>query len=322
MRHHPGTRTFPSLETPFWSRPVLGVLFPLLWAFSAVSCQPRPEAASAASVVFVSILPMQEWVERIGGDDIKVEVLVGSGQSPHTYEPTPRQMAALSQARLLFVIGVPFEAALLSRIQEVSPNLVVVDVAEGLRTLDVNEEDGHGDEGHGSHGGGHEGESHGDKDPHVWLDPVLAQVMVDRTIEALSSQFPRGEAGFRSRGKAYKEELTLATRSLEQLLLPFRGVRLLAYHGAYGYLCQRFGLEQTAVTMGAVGASARELAGMISDLKQHPVFVQKQFSVASAERLAQELGSRVVVLDPLAGNYLENLVQMAGVIAAALGGEK
>ncbi len=71
--------------------------------------------------------PVAYLAERIGGPLVDTSVLVGSGQDPHTYEPTPGQMSRLADARLYFSIGLPFEDSLLPRIRELSRNLTIVD---------------------------------------------------------------------------------------------------------------------------------------------------------------------------------------------------
>ena len=71
--------------------------------------------------VFVSTLPQKYFVERVGGERVVVSVMVGPGQSPATYEPTPRQLSHLSKARLYFRIGVAFEDVWMDRISAANP---------------------------------------------------------------------------------------------------------------------------------------------------------------------------------------------------------
>ena len=84
----------------------------------------------AAACVAVSTLPLQSWAQELLGED--VQVLVGPGQSPALFEPTARQLSALSAADLFFAIGVPFERAWLPRITADRPDLEIVDLAAGL----------------------------------------------------------------------------------------------------------------------------------------------------------------------------------------------
>ena len=66
--------------------------------------------------VFVSIAPQAFFLERVGGSHVEVGILVSPGQSPHTYEPSPREASALARATVFFTIGMPFEKMLIEKI--------------------------------------------------------------------------------------------------------------------------------------------------------------------------------------------------------------
>ena len=81
----------------------------LAWSVFFSLAQVRVLRAEERVKVFVSILPQAFFVEQVGGSRVEIDVLVGPGQSPATYEPTPKQMARLPRADIYFSIGVPFE---------------------------------------------------------------------------------------------------------------------------------------------------------------------------------------------------------------------
>lgn len=126
--------------------------------------------------VFVSILPQEYLVERIGGERVSVQALVQPGHSPHTYDPSPRQMAALSRARVFFRIGVGFERGFLPKIEAAHPGLLIVDTRKGipLRTMSAHHHHHHHDDedhSHSSHAHGvdadpAEGHAHPDHPDH------------------------------------------------------------------------------------------------------------------------------------------------------------
>ncbi len=128
-------------------------LLPLLLLTFLVPCCSAPEIDEAAERsrpgIFVSIPPQKFLAERIAGDLVSVDVLLPPGQSPATYEPTPRQMNRLSDAALLFRVGVPFEDRLMRKITDTMPELEVVDTREGIELRRM--ESGH-DHGHAYHG--------------------------------------------------------------------------------------------------------------------------------------------------------------------------
>lgn len=92
---------------------------------------------STKPTIFVSILPQKFFVEQIAGDDFEVEVMVPPGQSPATYEPTPQQMVALSNAVLYFKIGVQFEQSWMKKIGSLNPNMLIVDSAKGIKIQEM-----------------------------------------------------------------------------------------------------------------------------------------------------------------------------------------
>ena len=120
--------------------------------------------------VFVSILPQKYFVERIGGDQVKVEVMVNPGESPATFNPNPKKMSLLSQAKLYFSIGVPFETIWIDRIQSIHSNLQFVPLHD-----EAHDKSGT-DQGHG-HPSRH---SHGSSDPHIWTSPAKVKLIAKK----------------------------------------------------------------------------------------------------------------------------------------------
>lgn len=268
---------------------------------------------SAQVRVCVSILPQAFVVERIGGERVAVEVLVGPGQSPHTYEPTPAQMVALERADIYFRIGVPFEDALMDRIERTMPDLQIVDLRNGITLLPLADHD---------HGPGEEcaGE-HGRLDPHTWLDPGLVAVQARTVAEALSQLDPDGVASYRSNVAALLGDLARVDAEVREVLEPVRGERMLVFHPAFGYFARAYGLEQVAIEVEGKEPGPRQLQRMVeqaAERRVNAIFVQPEFARTAAEAVAREIGVEVISIDPLARDYLENLREMAGTVRRAL----
>ena len=298
-------------------------LLPLLLLTFLVPCCSAPEIDEAAELsrpgIFVSIPPQKFLAERIAGDLVSVDVLLPPGQSPATYEPTPRQMNRLSDAALLFRVGVPFEDRLMRKITDTMPELVVVDTREGIELRRM--ESGH-DHGHAYHGD----HTHqpGAPDPHSWLDPRLAMVQARTMHDALVQLLPGNAAALRDGLERLTADLQETDRRVAQALEPLHGRSIYVFHPAYGYLTDAYGLTQVAVELEGKEPSAKQLADLISRARGDRVkaiFYQPQFSRGSAETLAREIGGVAVELDPLAENYLQNLERMAAAIKDALEAE-
>ncbi len=258
--------------------------------------------------VYVSILPQAYFVERIGGSDVQVEVLVQPGQSPATFEPTPRQMAELSRADIYFRIGLPFETRLLGKIASICPDLNVVDTRKGIKLRPMT---GQGDD-----------HDRGAADPHFWLDPELAAVQAKNIAGGLSTLAPNKQKIFNENLQTLRTDLKQLDSTLAAILAPLHGRKLYVFHPAYGYLAGAYGLEQVAVEAGGKEPGARQIAELIDHARADNVrviFVQPQFSTSTAKSIAEAIGGVVIPLDPLARDYITNLQTMAARIDSALG---
>jgi zinc transport system substrate-binding protein len=273
---------------------------------------------------FCSIPPEQYLIDRIGGNHVTVHVMVGPGQSPHTFEPTPRQMASLADTDVYFAIGLPFEREILDGAQELNPGLLVVDASEGIprRQIDGERDDQRGDE-HGHQGDATHLESEGLTDPHIWLSPRNAVHMARSICHALAGLSPELKDYFDANLEVLVSDLNKLDEELTKTLKPLAGESIYVFHPAFGYFTDAYGLKQIPVEMGGTEPSARELVSLTDKAKEdgvHVIFVQPQFSRKSAEAIAREIGGAVVPIDPLSSSYLENLRSIAAEIRKALAG--
>jgi zinc transport system substrate-binding protein len=261
----------------------------------------------AAQTVFTSIPPQAWLAEQLAEDLVRVEILLPPGASPATYEPTPRQMAALDRSQLYLQIGAPFEGPVLSKVADLMPDLRVVDCRAGV-TLEPIDGESHG------HGGGL-------LDPHIWLDPQRMKIIARTSARALQELLPDRAQEIEIRLAALLTSIDATDRRVAEILAPYAGRTLLVFHPAYGYFTRRYGLVQMAIEEDGKAPSARRMAAVVDEIGQQRVpalFVQPQFSRTTAERVAGALECELVQLDPLAGDYLANLEAMAAGIAEAL----
>jgi len=266
--------------------------------------------------VVVSIPPQAYFVERVGGEYVKVQVLVGPGQSPHTFEPTPRQATGLARAHLYFTIGVPFEERLLEKITASGGGVRVVDTCKGIKLRSMSaDEPVH-------HEGEHEHESGaGRPDPHTWLSPRLAKIQAANICEGLMAVDPRHAATYERNLKALQADLDEVDARIAEALAPLKGRKFFVFHPAFGYFADAYGLKQVPVEIEGKSPGARQLAVLIEKARQEGVrviFVQPQFSPRGAQAVAEAIGGAVVPIDPLARDYLKNLEHIAQQIKRAL----
>jgi zinc transport system substrate-binding protein len=286
----------------------------------------RAAEPTAPVQAFAGILPVAGFVERIGGARVQVRVLVGSGQSPHTFEPAPHAMADLADAAVYFSADLPFEERLLAKITAVNPALKIVHTRAGVPLRRMTAAEAEADEEHAAgaaHEPEHEPHDHaaGEPDPHFWLAPRNAKVLAAHVAEGLAAADPAHAAEYRDRLRAVQDDLDRLDADLREALAPLKGQAFFVFHPAFGYFGDAYGLRQVAVEIEGKEPGARRLGDLIQEARRlgvRVVFVQPQFSRKSAEAVARAIGGAVVEMDPLARDYAANLRDMAEKIRKAL----
>ena len=282
--------------------------------WGALSCDAAPAAVSA----FVSILPQAGFLDRLGGDRVRVEVLVPPGQSPATYTATAAQMARLSEAQVYFRIGVPFENVLLPKLTRSVKTVRIVDTRRGITLRRMAHHHHHDGDGHG-----HD-EPEAGADPHIWLSPELVVRQAKTMVEALVDIDPEGAPVYRANLQAFTGELKAVHGRLLETFRPLKGKTLMVFHPAWGYFADAYGLRQEAIEIEGKTPSAKQLGRVMDQAKREGVkviFVQQQFDQRCARAVASSIGGAVVALDPLAKDYLPNLERIATEVKRALSQE-
>lgn len=257
-------------------------------------------------VVVVSILPHAYFVDQLAHDLVDVVTLVGEGQNPHSYEPSPSQMARLAEAELWILSGTDFEFALRDKVTGLFPGLRIVDGTEGMQ-FRLLEEHEHEEEGHDEHDM--------NIDRHTWLGYDQSKVLLTNTKDALIATLGSdAKPLIESRYQNLLSDIDELFASLSEQLKPLAGTTVFVYHNSFGYFLDAFSIKQEAVETGGKEPTAKALAALIEKAKaERPkvIFVQKQFPVASAKTVADAVGAVVVSLDPLAYNWMESIKTMA-----------
>ncbi len=294
------------------SRTAPGLAALALLALSAVPHAVAQTDAAPVLKVAVSILPQAYFVERVGGVRVDVQVLVGPGLSPHTFEPTPKQLTALADARVYFRVGIDFEQALVPRLAGLFPNLRIVDTRAGvpLRHFAAHEASCE----HAEHGHADEAAA-GRPDPHIWLNPLLVKTQAQTICDTLCELDPAHADEYRRNLAAFHADLDRVHAQLAAALAPLKGRELFVFHPAFGYFTDAYGLRQVPVEIEGKEPTARQLQALVARARAANVkviFVQPQFAKKAAQTVAEAIGGVVVPLDDLARDYLKNLEDIAG----------
>lgn len=288
---------------------------------------------SSTLKVFVSILPQKYFVEEIGGKRVDVNVLVKPGKSPATYEPLPDQVISLSDAKILFTIGVPFENAFLSKIKSTLKQITIIDTSKGIKKRKLEHHKHDDEEHHDDHDKHDKHDKHDDHDdhddhhgemiddPHIWLSPTLVKVQAKTIYNSLVKQDPKGEDVYKKGYKNLISELDSINIELKKVFAPYKGKTIFVFHPAFGYLTDSYGLKQVAIETGGKSPSPFALEKIIQHAKSKNVkiiFVQPEFSKKSAQAIATAIDGKVVTINPLNPDYIKNLRMMAQQIKKGL----
>jgi zinc transport system substrate-binding protein len=286
----------------------------------AVACTaPRgPEGGNDERLeVMVSILPQRTFLERIGGDRVRVSVMVEPGASPATYEPKPAQLKALSRSAAYFSIGVPFEDAWLSKIVAANPEMAIVDTIAAIERMPM-QAHGHDDD---DADAGDTDHAEGAPDPHVWLSPALVKLQAEAICDALVALDPTHGNAYRANRDAFLADVDALDAEIGARLEGIAGARFLVFHPSWGYFARDYGLEQIAIEVGGQEPSAQELARLIEEAREEGirvVFAQPEFSTQDAETIAREIDGEVLLVSPLDADWVGNLRRVARTFADVL----
>lgn len=275
--------------------------FTLLLTLFLGGCSNPPLSSPS---IFVSLPPYAYFVEKIGGDNLKVEVLVPRGTNPHMYEPSPQQVSEIAHASLWLRSHDPFETKLLDVLKEQSPQLEIVDLTEGLSLI--------GEDHHCCH------HHHETLDLHVWLSPELASKQAKIIEAALSRLFPEKAPQFQQNLQVLLDELNQLDQALTLQLKPFSDKTLLVSHPAFGYFCNRYHLKQLSLEQEGKEPLPQDILHTLEQAKAsntHLILTQPQYSNKAALLVAQKLNLAAHEIDPYQKDYPNMMHELADLIA-------
>jgi ABC-type Zn uptake system ZnuABC Zn-binding protein ZnuA len=245
----------------------------------------------------VTIPVLKDLTEQVGGAHVHVLSLLSGLENEHTYSPKPSDIIAVRKARLLVEIGVGLEVWVSALVKNAgSPSLRVITTSKGIGLIrDSGREDGQ-----------HAEDDQHDGNPHIWLDPENAKIMLRHITEALIKVDPSHASEYRDNQAAYLRQLDQLQTDLLERLKPIADRRIMVYHPAWPYFARRFGFRivDEVVTQSGGEPSAHHLQTIINRIRKDRIRVivsEPQISQKIPDMLGRETGARVVVLSPLPG---------------------
>lgn len=280
---------------------------------SSPSTSPEPSASQAAPLsVAVAFYPFEFVAQRVGGDLVKVENLTTPGAEPHDLELAPQQVELLSTADLV-VFQAGFQPAVDDALKQANPKRTV-DTASFLELRPATEDDGHGhgddehadEDDHADEDEHAEEDEHGALDPHTWLDPTNLATVAEKVRDALTEARPEAADTLKANTQALVDELTALDGEFKTGLASCQIHAFITSHAAFGYLANRYGLEQVAIR--GVEPDVEPSAARIAEVQKiakaegvTTIFFETLVSPVVSESIAGDLGLKTDVLDPLEG---------------------
>jgi len=252
-------------------------------------------------VAAVSIVPQAAFAKAVAGDKWQIVTAVPPGSSPENYEPTVSERITLEKAKIYFAVGVPAEDTKI--LPSLSADTKVIRLQDSVSAVYSDRIIAEG------------------RDPHIWLSPKRAVVMVRAMAEEFAAADPENGDFYRDNAENYVASLLELDQYIEQKLSAVENKKMIVYHPAFGYLAEDYCIEMYALQEGGRDATLRHMQEM-ADLAQREnikaVFYQAETDSKQAEAFARQIGGKAIMLSPLAENYIENLKGMADLLAETM----
>jgi len=240
--------------------------------------------------VTVSILPQKYVVDFISSNKANVNVMVPKGANPAIYSPKPKQLLALKQSLVYFKIGVPFEKAWLNKFTDINPNIRVVDFGKYIKR---------------------------DKNPHIWLDPILLIKQAKVVKDTLIQIDPKNKTLYNKNYHKFIKKMETLDITIQNLLSNIKNRKFIIFHPNLYYFAKRYNLDEIALEKEGKEASIRYLLKIIKIAKQNNikvVFTAPEFSQKSAKFLAYKIGAKIIKFSALDYDIYKNLLKVSKIL--------
>ncbi|MED3647102.1 metal ABC transporter substrate-binding protein [Halalkalibacterium halodurans] len=256
-------------------------------------------------LIYTTVFVLEDFIKKIGGDHVEVKNLIPIGVDAHTYEPSVREMIAVAESDGFFYSGGGMEGFIESMMHSLRDEKVpMFEASEGVEFIGGgHDHHHHGEEDH------HHDHHHGDRDPHVWIDPIRA-IQLARNVKAGLQQLkPEASEAFEKNFEQLVEQLEALDQSFLDMTESAERRMFLVAHAGYTYWEERYGLEQVAITGFSPmnEPSLQQVKELIEFAEEHDlshIGFERNYKIPIAEKLMEELGGEAVYF-----NNLENVVQ-------------
>lgn len=266
------------------------------------SCGNKKQTVAELPTITVSILPQKTFVEKIGGTDFKVNVLVPPGASPEAHSLIPSQLKDISSSPAWFMMGhIGFEYSWKDKISDMNKTMKLYDLSEGLDLIVESEATG----GHVHEGG---------VDPHIWMSPKEVKKMAGKIRDILSQINPAGAEKYAQNYESFATEIDSTDATIRQILLGCEGKTVIVFHPSLTYFARDYGLNQVSLESGGKEPLTQHVKEVVDLAKKENIkviYIQSEFDLENARVFAEEIGGQIIQVSPLSPDWSNNLINMA-----------
>lgn len=272
-----------------------------------VACQSKnTKREESEKVITVTILPQKTFVEKIAGDEFKINVLVPPGSNPETGNLLPSQLKDISNSDVWFQIGhLGFETTWREKIAEANKKMKIINHSKGLDLIAVSEE--HGDHAHES-----------GVDPHIWLSPVLVKKMARQIMDELTLLNPANSNKYKTNYLDFVKEIDLLDIEIRNKLAPFKGKKIIIFHPSLSYFTREYELVQYSLEREGKEPTPQlimELVDLARKENIKTIYIQNEFDRDHARVFSEEIQGKVIQIRPLDPAWTDNLREMTTIFA-------
>ena len=263
--------------------------------------------ASTRLSVSVSIFPIYDLVRRIAGPDADVTLLLQPGRNEHSFDPTPKDIETVARAKLGVMVGLGLDPWMEKLMKDAAPTARVLKVGDRVPTLTIKDDpigaEDHEEHGHDDHD---DHDAKGAQDPHVWLDPTRAQLIVRAVAEELGRADSAHAIAYRERATELDKSLVALDKEADTRTKALTRKGFVTFHGSFGYFAERYKLSILAVIEPYPGSQptgeyVSKVLRVIKEKKVPALFSEPQLDPRPAKVLAEEAKIPLGVLDPVGG---------------------
>jgi zinc transport system substrate-binding protein len=269
-------------------------------------CISQKEEPSKIKVA-TTIVPLGEFIKEVGGDRVKVTVLVPPAGDPHNYEPSPSQIREVVNAHLYVENGAGLESWI-DDILTLNPKMHLVDSSKGVSLITGVAED-------------NASNAQRTPDAHIWLSPRDAMIQVENICDGLTEVDPSGKDYYANNRDNYLIKLKELDAYLNSSFAKLQKKKFVVLHPAWTYFARDYGLTQIAIEVEEKEPGPRYLATVVKACREYnitTVFAEPQYNPKMAEVISMEIDGKVVYIDDLAPKYTDNLKNVGEKIAKSL----